>query len=282
MTAQSAPATRKPTMKLVAEKPAPTANPLEQYVLLAKSAKGAAAVELIKQVLEVPGVYVFGELLDMPNIIELATGPHAKYYNLLNLFAYGKYSDYKANKATLPELTAPQLQKLRHLTIVSLATTTKCIPYSTLLKELDMKNLRELEDLIIEVIYADILHGKLDQKHSQLEVDYALGRDIRPEDINTIVTVLSEWCDSCEAILTNVESQINKANVTKDSRNKHKTVMEQEVTNIKKTLKTQAQDVEEQMVTDTREVGAQPEKTTKKQPKTKGLRGSGKFWPKSS
>lgn len=46
-------------------------NPLEQFVLLSKSAKGAAAVELIKQALEAPGVYVFGELLDMPNIKEV-------------------------------------------------------------------------------------------------------------------------------------------------------------------------------------------------------------------
>ena len=46
-------------------------NPLEQFVLLAKTAKGAAAVELVKQALEAPDVYVFGELLDMPNIKEV-------------------------------------------------------------------------------------------------------------------------------------------------------------------------------------------------------------------
>lgn len=46
-------------------------NPLEQFVLLAKTAKGAACIELIKQVLEAPGVHVFGELLDMPNIKEV-------------------------------------------------------------------------------------------------------------------------------------------------------------------------------------------------------------------
>ncbi len=46
-------------------------NPLEPFVILAKSTKGAAAVELIKQVLDAPGVYVFGELLDMPNMIEV-------------------------------------------------------------------------------------------------------------------------------------------------------------------------------------------------------------------
>ncbi|EAW88749.1 COP9 constitutive photomorphogenic homolog subunit 7A (Arabidopsis), isoform CRA_c [Homo sapiens] len=42
----------------------------EQFLLLAKSAKGAALATLIHQVLEAPGVYVFGELLDMPNVRE--------------------------------------------------------------------------------------------------------------------------------------------------------------------------------------------------------------------
>lgn len=47
-------------------------NPIEQFLILSKNTKGAAAVELIKQVLETPGVYVFGELLDVPNIKEVS------------------------------------------------------------------------------------------------------------------------------------------------------------------------------------------------------------------
>jgi hypothetical protein len=35
----------------------------------------------------------------------------------------------------------------------------QCIPYSVLLQELDIKNVRDLEDLIIEAIYA----GECDQ-----------------------------------------------------------------------------------------------------------------------
>ena len=49
------------------------------------------------------------------------------------------------------------------------------------------------QDLIIEVIYADIIHGKLDQKNQQLEVDYAIGRDIRPEAVPEILSVLQDW-----------------------------------------------------------------------------------------
>lgn len=46
-------------------------NPLEQFVLLAKGTKGAACSDLIRTVLEVPGVYVFAELLAQPNVIEV-------------------------------------------------------------------------------------------------------------------------------------------------------------------------------------------------------------------
>ena len=46
-------------------------SPLEQFLLLARGVKGAAAVQLIKQVLEAQGVYVFAELLEMPNISEV-------------------------------------------------------------------------------------------------------------------------------------------------------------------------------------------------------------------
>lgn len=44
----------------------------EQFLLLAKSARGAALASLIHQVLEAPGIYVFGELLEMPNVREVS------------------------------------------------------------------------------------------------------------------------------------------------------------------------------------------------------------------
>ena len=47
--------------------------------------------------------------------------------------------------------------------------------------------------MVIEVIYAEIITGKLDQVNQQIEVDYAIGRDIRPEAVKEIVDVLSQW-----------------------------------------------------------------------------------------
>ncbi|XP_054286834.1 COP9 signalosome complex subunit 7b-like [Macrosteles quadrilineatus] len=258
-------------------------NPLEQFVLLAKSAKGAAAMELIRQVLAAPGVFVFGELLDMPNIKELENGPNINYYRTLNLFAYGTYRQYVENKDQLLDLNVAEKKKLQHLTIVTLATRMKCIPYSVLLQELDMRNVRDLEDLIIEAIYADVIHGKLDQKNKQLEVDYALGRDTQANTLGCVVATLQEWCDSCEAVLRCVETQINRANTDKNRALKHKEVIETEVVNIKKTLKAQTQDSDEPMNTcrldlDSREAAASGSDKMKKGIKAKGLRGSGKFW----
>ncbi|XP_014242136.1 COP9 signalosome complex subunit 7b isoform X2 [Cimex lectularius] len=239
-------------------------NPLEQFVILAKATHGAATVELVRQVLAAPGVHVFGELLDMPSIKELEKGPHASSYHTLNLFAYGTYREYLESKAKFLDLTPVEKKKLQHLTIVTLATKLKCIPYKLLLTELDIKNVRDLEDLIIEAIYADIIHGKLDQKNSQLEVDYAIGRDTREADLGTIIKTLQEWCDSCEAVLSSVETQMNRANAQKNRAIKHRDAIETEITNIKKTLKTQSQDVDEAMATDSREATAQGDKIKRK------------------
>lgn len=260
---------------MVVDKSPLSGTAVEQFVILAKTVKGAARTELIKQVLEAPGVYVFGELLDMPNISELASTSERKYFNTLELFAYGTYKDYLANETNLLDLTPAQKKKLQHLTIVTLATKSKCIPYNILLIELDIKNVRDLEDLIIEAIYADIIHGKLDQKNSQLEVDYAIGRDIRAEDINVIVNCLQDWCSACEGVLSCVETQIHRANSEKNRAMQRKAEIENEIVNIKKTLKTQLQErsdgADEVMATDSREAASTGDKGKKSQ-KIKGLK----------
>lgn len=44
---------------------------LEPYLLMSKAAKGAAAAKLIQDVTSAPGMFVFAELLDLPNIQEV-------------------------------------------------------------------------------------------------------------------------------------------------------------------------------------------------------------------
>ena len=48
---------------------------LEPFVLMSKSAKGAAAAKLTQDAISAQGVYFFAELLDTPNIKEVRTVP---------------------------------------------------------------------------------------------------------------------------------------------------------------------------------------------------------------
>lgn len=86
--------------------------------------------------------------------LQLKTGEHVKYFNTLNLFAYGTYKQYRQKPEDYLDLTPAMQKKLQHLTIVSLAIKNKCIPYEVLLEELEINNVRHLEDVIIEAIYA--------------------------------------------------------------------------------------------------------------------------------
>ena len=70
------------------------ASKLEPFVLMSKSAKGAAAAKLIQDATSAPGVFVFAELLDMPNIKELEALSQEKSLALLRLFSYGTYDEY--------------------------------------------------------------------------------------------------------------------------------------------------------------------------------------------
>ena len=71
--------------------------------------------------------------------------------------------------------------------------SAQILPYAQLLKALDIATLRELEDLIIDAIYQDIISGKLDQKEQQFEVEYVMGRDLGPGKVESLLNSLQEW-----------------------------------------------------------------------------------------
>lgn len=124
------------------------------------------------------------------------------------------YSLLTEHKDSLPALNQAQTTKLKHLSLVSLSmdrrvcrrssiikyaslrlyTFAQILPYAHLLQALQMPTIRELEDLIIDAIYLDLLRGKLDQKQQQFEVEYTLGRDLEPGKIESLLAALQDWC----------------------------------------------------------------------------------------
>lgn len=80
-------------------------NALESFIVLSKSATSPrAATDLITQATSAPNTYVFAELLQTPNIQNLRTAApeHACYVTLLEIFAWGTWSDYTCSSPALP------------------------------------------------------------------------------------------------------------------------------------------------------------------------------------
>lgn len=72
---------------------------LHEFLILGKSAPGAAAVANIQKCISSPNTYVFAELLDLPHVVALqndGNAEHAQWYEMLKLFAYGDYMEYKS------------------------------------------------------------------------------------------------------------------------------------------------------------------------------------------
>ncbi|KAF9365873.1 hypothetical protein BGX34_007822 [Mortierella sp. NVP85] len=208
---------------------------LEPYLALSKSAKGAGCVQLIKDALAAPGVMVFGELLDMPNVVELKAHPeHARYHRLLEIFSYGTYQEYQQNKDSLPEITDAQKSKLQQLSIVTLSERVRAIPYKDLLEYLEISNVRQLEDLIMDAIYQNVINANLDQKLKLVEVHSAMGRDLRPGQAQVMLKVLEEWTKTSEALLQALDAKMKQVKENQEKEKKAKEAFEQELEKVKK------------------------------------------------
>ena len=86
-------------------------------------------------------------------------------YNLLQLFSYGTLTTYNKNKGNYPALTDKMRRKLQKLTLISIAEENKKIPFVQIQKELELKNDDEVEELVLEILTANLLEAEI--SHSQ-------------------------------------------------------------------------------------------------------------------
>ncbi|KAJ7058992.1 hypothetical protein C8F01DRAFT_1085452 [Mycena amicta] len=118
----------------------------------------------------------------------------------------------------------------RQLSIVSLGSKRRILPYSDLLRALDMPTIRGLEDLIIDAIYLDVLHGRLDQKQSQLELEYTMGRDLAPGATDAILVALKDWAETTSSVLQTLDDKLLRigthTTARKTERAEHQEILE--------------------------------------------------------
>ncbi|XP_004308503.1 PREDICTED: COP9 signalosome complex subunit 7-like [Fragaria vesca subsp. vesca] len=229
---------------------------IDHFVKQASSLTGASLASLVSEATSHPSLFAFSEILSAPSLLQCKifnpvdmTSPmdalegteNSVYLDVLRLFAHGTWSDYKSNAGRLPQLVPDQALKLKQLTVLTLAETNKVLPYDQLMQQLDVANVRELEDFLInECMYAGIVRGKLDQLRKCFEVQFAAGRDPRPEQLGSMIETLSNWLVTSDNLLISIQEKMSWADKMSELNKKHKKEIEDKAEEVKKTYSLKA------------------------------------------
>ncbi|XP_012083695.1 COP9 signalosome complex subunit 7 isoform X3 [Jatropha curcas] len=210
---------------------------IDHFVKQASVLKGSALGPVVTEATSHPSLFAFSEILSVPSVAELEGTENSRYVDLLRLFAHGTWTEYKNNAGHLPELVPDQVLKLKQLTVLTLAEMNKVLPYDQLMQELDVTNVRELEDFLInECMYAGIVRGKLDQLRRCFEVQFAAGRDLRPGQLGNMLQTLSSWLATSDNLLVSIQEKIKWADTMSELDKKHRKDVEDRVEEVKKSL----------------------------------------------
>lgn len=211
---------------------------LEEYCLVAKGSKGRILADVVQRATSDPVLFAFGELLAVPSVQQLLETDQAASFRTLKLFAHGTWATYQGSQDQYLLLTTAQQLKLRQLTLVSMAATSKTITYSELTAQLGISSVRELEDLIItECFYKGIITGKLDQQRRCLQVSEALGRDVQKEQLPEILQRLQQWLQSCQQVQSDIDKKITWASDATEAQQAAQTQLEANIAKLQKDLK---------------------------------------------
>lgn len=204
---------------------------MQPFLALSKSATSPrAAADLITRATSAPNTYIFAELLQQPQIQALSQSPEfTSYLTLLQIFSYGTYQSYH-DTPNLPPLSDAQTLKLRQLSLLSLARDRSNLSYEALQKALRLTSARQLEELVITVIYAGLLHATLDPARQAVQVNsIAPLRDLSPGSIQGMIAALGKWNDKCTSTLGDLDGQIRHMRATAVAREKEKRAAEQRI-----------------------------------------------------
>lgn len=82
---------------------------------------------------------------------------------------------------------------------------------------MNINDIRQLEDIIIETIYLNLINGKLNQKLKILKISDCISRDVKRENIQNILNSLNEMYNKN----INVINELN--NLSKENKEKRNT-----------------------------------------------------------
>jgi hypothetical protein len=98
-----------------------------------------------------------------------------------------------AERERLPALSDKQEAKLRQLSFVSLAASRREVALAEVARALGLESARAAEEVVISSLNAGIVEGKINQRLAHVEVDGAMGRDVRREALGALGDKLGAW-----------------------------------------------------------------------------------------
>ncbi|KAJ5380160.1 COP9 signalosome complex subunit 7 [Penicillium cataractarum] len=200
---------------------------IQPFVALATSNSATSprfVANIVTNATSASQTYVFAELLETPTIQALAApdcpAEYKGYLKLLEIFAWGTWQEYQETP-NLPKLSAEQTLKLRLLSLLTLASTTKPLTYQALMKSLSLPTTADLESLVTTAIYANLITARLSPASTPPTINVtsvAPLRDVQPQSLPKMITLLTEWESRCGEVVTDLETEIARVKVNAQKR----------------------------------------------------------------
>lgn len=167
---------------------------LDLYVKkLCKASNSLAVVELVTSALQHPTVFFFGEIWDLENVQKLAD---KECLEKLKVFTFGTVQDL--NDKVYLSLTEKERHKLRLLTVLSCAQKQRTLTFQFLKEKTRVDRLEEVDALLIDCVYNDLVHGKLDAATQSFTVESFAGRDVQASEIKSLIDRIDLWSHRIE------------------------------------------------------------------------------------
>ncbi|KAI1715953.1 COP9 signalosome complex subunit 7b [Ditylenchus destructor] len=122
--------------------------------------------------------------------------------------------------------------------LVSLASRKRTATYDELMKELQIGSERELENLIIQSIYQDVVQARLNPKDKKVVfTDWSSSKAV-DLDLEFMENTLSEWTEHCQSFIVTLENEAGRSNEVLTGEAQREKKIEEQVERIKKNLAT--------------------------------------------
>lgn len=183
--------------------------------LCAKSKGGQRVNDMVIALTQDVDTYFFGEVLQVLENKQQVVSDDV--YSLVKLFCYGSLHDYNNSSSSGIKLNKAQTDKLLMLTALSFARRHRVFEIDRFGKEFDVAQ-GDVEKCIIQAMYKGLIDGKFDDQSNTFRVSHVLSRDIDPNQLNELESILEKWQLNCQQTLQTLsQSSQNAVKASEDS-----------------------------------------------------------------